>query len=61
MAKDFFVARDAYMLEDLAAKKYQFYSQHAVDPVVKNLFAQVSQVQQKTAKEFQQMMKKFPQ
>ncbi|WP_157872730.1 hypothetical protein [Desulfoscipio gibsoniae] len=61
MAKDYYVARDAYKLEDLAAKKYQFYSQQAVDPQVKNLFNQISQVQQKTAQEFQQMMNKFPQ
>lgn len=61
MAKDYYIARDAYKLEDLAAKKYSFYAQNSVDPKVKNLFTQVSQVQQKTAQEFQQMMNQFTQ
>ena len=61
MAKDYYVARDAYMLEDLAAKKYEFYAQHAVDPNVKNLFTQIGQVQRKTAHEFQQLMNQLPQ
>ncbi|MDQ0341066.1 rubrerythrin [Caldalkalibacillus uzonensis] len=61
MAKDYYIARDAYKLENLAAKKYQFYAQNATNPEVQQLFSQISQVQQKTAQEFQQMMNQFPQ
>lgn len=60
MAKDHYIARDAYKLEDLAAKKYEFYSQQAADPEVKQLFGEIAQVQKKTAREFQQMMGQFP-
>ena len=61
MGKDYYAARDAYKLEDLAAKKYEFYAQHAIDPNVKNLFSQIAQTQRKNAQEFQQMMNQFPQ
>ncbi|MDQ0340804.1 rubrerythrin [Caldalkalibacillus uzonensis] len=52
MAKDYYIARDAYKLEDLAAKKYQFYAQNATNPEVQQLFSQISQVQQKQLKSF---------
>lgn len=61
MAKDYYISRDAYKLEDLAAKKYAFYAQNAANPQAKQLFQQISQVQQQSAQEFQQMMNQFPQ
>lgn len=61
MAKDYYLARDAYKLEDLAAKKYEHYAQQSVDPKVKQLFAQIAQVEKETAHEFQQLMNRFPQ
>ncbi len=61
MAKDYYISRDAYKLEDLAAKKYTFYAQNATNPQVKQLFQQTSQVQEQTAQEFQQMMNQFQQ
>jgi rubrerythrin len=60
MAKDHYVVRDAFITEDLAAKKYEFYAQHSVDPKVKSLFLEIAQVQRRTAKEFQQLTDKFP-
>lgn len=60
MAKDYYVVRDAFMTEDLAAKKYEFYAQHAVDPKVKGLFQEIAQIQRRTAQEFQQLMGQLP-
>lgn len=60
LAKDYYVARDAYKLEDLAAKKYEFYAQNTADQEVKQLFTQIAQTQRQTAQEFQQMMNQFP-
>jgi rubrerythrin len=60
LAKDHYVVRDAFITEDLAAKKYEFYAQHAVDPKVKGLFQEIAQVQRRTAQEFQQLMGQFP-
>ncbi|WP_373233357.1 hypothetical protein [Cohnella sp.] len=45
MAKDYYISRDAYKLENLTAKKYAFYAQNATNPQVKQLFQQTSQVQ----------------
>ncbi|MBA4495237.1 hypothetical protein ACFO25_00315 [Paenactinomyces guangxiensis] len=61
MAKDYYIARDAYKQEDLAARKYAFYAQNCTSPEAKQLFTQISQVQQQTAQKFQQMMNQFPQ
>ena len=61
MAKDYYVCRDAYKLEDLAAKKYDFYAQNSTDPEVKQLFLKVAQVQHQAAQDFQQMINNYPQ
>lgn len=60
MAKDHYIVRDAFITEDLAAKKYEFYAQHSVDPKVKGLFQEIAQVQRRTAQEFQQLVGQFP-
>jgi ferritin-like metal-binding protein YciE len=61
LAKDYYIARDAYRLEDLAAKKYAFYAQNAQNPQVRQLFNQIAQTQQQAAQSFQQMMNQYPQ
>ncbi|MBA4493922.1 spore coat protein [Paenactinomyces guangxiensis] len=60
MAKDYYIARDAFKQEDLAAKKYAFYAHNCTNPEAKQLFNQIGQVQQQSAQRFQQMMNQFP-
>ncbi|MDR6224069.1 ferritin family protein [Desmospora profundinema] len=61
MSKDYYLAQDAYKLEDLAAKKYAFYAQNAKNAQVQQLFNQIAQDQQQGAQTFRQMMNQFPQ
>lgn len=40
MAKDYYISRDAYNLEDLAAKKYSFFAENAKFQQMMNQFPQ---------------------